>query len=206
MSEQTASAPRWCVLNYLSGVRSFLSLPARLSLSLFFFFSLCLSPPPIDARCESTVDAARSKGMNWSMLPLQANMNVRVGSHVRGGVGFPTFPSWLGKNSSKNKRKRLLAELTLHMSDTASAAAEDVRMQYLSSLRSTLLKPLLEEKSDGVQKTIDMMDEYGLSRDDLFETLAEFKLKGEPDLFAKIDTKVTHPPPPITRSIGFGGC
>ena len=43
--------------------------------------------------------------MNWSMLPLQANMTVRVGGFVRGGVGMPAFPSWLGKNSSKNKKK-----------------------------------------------------------------------------------------------------
>ena len=128
--------------------------------------------------------------MNWSMLPLQANMTVRVGGFVRGGVGMPAFPSWLGKNSSKNKKKRLLAELMMHLSDTVSAGAEDIRMQYLSQLRETLLRPLLEEKSDGVQKTIDMMDEYGLSRDDLFETLSEFGLKGAPDLFAKIDTKV----------------
>jgi hypothetical protein len=31
--------------------------------------------------------------------------------------GFPGFPEWLGKNSTKNKKKRLLSELTMHLAD-----------------------------------------------------------------------------------------
>ena len=49
------------------------------------------------------VDAVRSRDMNWSLLPLQATMAVRAGTHARGGAGFPSFPEWLGKNSSRNK-------------------------------------------------------------------------------------------------------
>ena len=133
--------------------------------------------------------------MNWSMLPLQAIMNVRVGAHVRGSVGgFPTFPSWLGKNSARNKRKRLLAELTLHLNNTVSAGQRDIRMQYLTHLRDTLLRPLLRGASSAVgdpSATILMMDAYGLSRDDVFDTMAEFGLKGSSDPFLKIGSKVS---------------
>ena len=50
-------------------------------------------------------------------------------------------------------------------------------MSYVAPLRSALLTPLVEKGADGgVEETIALLDEYGLSRDDLFETLAELRL------------------------------
>lgn len=54
------------------------------------------------------VDAMLHRDNNWSLLPLHASLTVRVGTFARGGVGFPSFPEWLGKHSARNKRKRLV--------------------------------------------------------------------------------------------------
>ena len=45
---------------------------------------------------------------NWSMLPLQGTLTCRVGSIIKNSGGFPDFPSWLGKNSSAGKKRRLI--------------------------------------------------------------------------------------------------
>merc|ERR1712146_743079 len=65
-------------------------------------------------------------------------------------------------------------------------------MQYLTHLRDTLLRPLLQGANSAVgdpSATILMMDAYGLSRDDVFDTMAEFKLKGSSNPFLKIGSK-----------------
>lgn len=43
--------------------------------------------------------------------------SVLPGELMRGYMSqFPTFPSWLGKNSSTNKHSRIVQELASHMS------------------------------------------------------------------------------------------
>ena len=79
---------------------------------------------------------------------------------------------------------------------------QDVRLAYVAALKDALMKPMLSGGASssaegsggptGVDATIAMLDEYGLSRDDLFETLAEFKFPdGRPDPFSA----VRQPPP-----------
>ena len=41
---------------------------------------------------------------NWSLLPAEAICYVRAGLIADGAIGFPQFPSWLGKFSQHNKR------------------------------------------------------------------------------------------------------
>ena len=52
---------------------------------------------------------------HWELLPLHAMLTVAVGHSVKGWISYPQFPQWLGKNSSRNKKKRLLSDLTLHL-------------------------------------------------------------------------------------------
>lgn len=52
----------------------------------------------------------------WSLLETQGLFqSVLPGYHMKGRIGGQiNFPSWLGKNSTKTKRRRLLAELESH--------------------------------------------------------------------------------------------
>lgn len=135
-------------------------------------------------------DSVRRDG-NWALLPAQGMLTVRAGAHARGAMGFPTFPEWLGKYSATNKKRRLCAELVTHTNECISGGFEAMRLSYASALRDRLLHPILNKGgAEGAQETIALMDEYGLSRDDLFENLRDLQLPtGGPDPFTQIDTK-----------------
>lgn len=70
------------------------------------------------------------RDQNWALLPVQATLTVRAGSHCRGSAGFPGFPEWLGKNSTRNKRKRLLSELNFHISEKVTGGPEVSVLYY----------------------------------------------------------------------------
>lgn len=44
-----------------------------------------------------------------------------------------------------------------------------VRLSYVHFLKTVLTRPLRERGAEGAQECVDMLEEYGLSRDDLFE-------------------------------------
>lgn len=67
---------------------------------------------------------SRGDTHNWSLLPTQAAMNVRIGSIGGGSLGFPEFPKWLGNYSRENKRRRLLGELATHLNASISGGTE----------------------------------------------------------------------------------
>ncbi|CAN0024030.1 unnamed protein product [Ascophyllum nodosum] len=137
----------------------------------------------------------RGDTQNWSLLPTQAAMNVRVGFVGGGSLGFPEFPKWLGNYSRENKRRRLLGELATHLNASISGGTEAVRLSYVHFLKTVLTQPLRDHGADGARSCIDLLQEYGLSRDDLFEVMPEFQLsskgmKSPPlDVFASLDSK-----------------
>jgi replication factor C subunit 1 len=106
--------------------------------------------------------------------------------------GYPEFAGWLGKNSSRNKRIRLLQELRHHMNYRVSADGPELRMNYLPVMRQQFQELLFHKDGANVTEAIELMDEYGIDRDDLFENLDEFVLAitGEKEKkFGDLDSK-----------------
>jgi replication factor C subunit 1 len=60
----------------------------------------------------------------WDLLTKQAALNVAACIFAKGFIGHPEFSKWLGKNSSANKSKRLLSELSVRMRSHASGSRE----------------------------------------------------------------------------------
>eukprot|EP00986_Skeletonema_menzelii_P001422 scaffold378_cov131-Skeletonema_menzelii.AAC.3 len=139
----------------------------------------------------------RGGDQNWALLPLSAMLAVKVGHHAGGPSGgfLPgnaEFAGWLGKNSTRNKKIRLLGELRHHMNYKVSADNGELRMNYLPLMRKQLLGLLFDTKGAKAKEAIELMDEYGLDRDDVFENLDEFVLNsgGSKDkTFADLDSK-----------------
>jgi len=126
--------------------------------------------------CEESL---RGGDQNWSLLPLCSVLAVKVGHHAGGPMGgmlpgYPEFAGWLGKNSSRNKRIRLLQELRRHMNYKVSADATELRMNYIPILRQQFEQLLFNKEGARVSEAIELMDEYGLDRDDVFENFDEF--------------------------------
>ena len=142
-------------------------------------------------------ESALRDGQNWSLLPTAAMLAVKTGYHAGGETGgflggFPEFTTWLGRNSSRNKKLRLLSELGHHMNYRVSGGTSEIRLSYLPVLRDRFLTLLTNEKTEGgsLSDAIELMDEYGLDRDDIFEKLDEFKMDSSNRTFTKIDSKV----------------
>ena len=102
-------------------------------------------------------------------------LNVRVARISHGGIGFPGFPEWMGKNSARRKRDRLLSEIAIHMGQTTPVSRRGLRMDYLCTLKHALLQPLIRKGKDAILDTVDMLDAYGLSREDFIENFTQFQ-------------------------------
>jgi len=134
--------------------------------------------------CEEQL---RGGDQNWALLPLCSVLAVKVGHHAggpNGGFlpGYPEFAGWLGKNSSRGKKMRLLQELRHHMNYRVSADAPELRMTYIPIIRQQFESLLFDKEGAKVKESIDLMDEYGLDRDDVFENLDEFLLASAKDV------------------------
>jgi len=144
--------------------------------------------------CEESL---RGGDQNWALLPLCSVLAVKVGHHAggpNGGMlpGYPEFAGWLGKNSSRNKKIRLLQELRRHMNYKVSADAPELRMNYLPIMREQFQQLLFDKEGPRVTEAIELMDEYGLDRDDIFENLDEFTFNAKElkvRKFGELDSK-----------------
>ncbi len=144
--------------------------------------------------CEESL---RGGDQNWALLPLCSVLAVKVGHHAggpNGGMlpGYPEFAGWLGKNSSRNKKMRLLQELRRHMNYKVSADAPELRMNYLPIMRQQFQELLFNKEGARVTEAIELMDKYGLDRDDIFENFDEFLFNSKElkvKKFGELDSK-----------------
>jgi replication factor C subunit 1 len=132
---------------------------------------------------------------NWSLLPTAATMAVKCGYHVGGEdggflPGYPEFTAWMGKNSTQGKNFRLLNELHHHMNYHVSANSQELRQTYVPVLRDRIFRLLKEEgNSAATEEAIQLMDEYGLSREDIAERLEVFALGKPEHTYDDLDSK-----------------
>jgi replication factor C subunit 1 len=138
----------------------------------------------------------------WGLLNCAAVANVRATTFACGPPPFlGAFPTWMGKNSSQGKRARLLAELGLHMASRISGGRESIRLDYLDPLRSALFLPLVKASAGdatmpvatAVQASMTTLDYYGLTKEDMMETMTEVTfdgIPGVPDLLKQVDSKL----------------
>ncbi|PIO76104.1 replication factor RFC1 domain protein [Teladorsagia circumcincta] len=113
--------------------------------------------------------------------------SIAVDAHLRAMI---QFPAWLGKNSTANKRQRLLKQLATHTHLKISADNYSLVADYVPVLRDCLTKPLLERETDGVFEVVCTMNDYDLIREDA-EAVSELAVwPGKIDPASKILPKV----------------
>ncbi|XP_066583927.1 replication factor C subunit 1 [Prorops nasuta] len=129
----------------------------------------------------------------WSLLPVQAIFSSVIPGTLMSGImnhNRINFPSWLGKNSRSNKFDRMRQEITVHTRLTTGASKEAINLDYLGPLKNAILRPLIVDNLDGVDKAVKVMNEYHLVREDL-DSIAEISLwSGDRDPMQAIPTKV----------------
>jgi len=142
-----------------------------------------------EAACDADIVQNYIRGkQRWDLLPVSAALNLRVTTIAGGSIGFAGFPEWLGKNSNRSKRNRMVNEMSIHMRQFCSISPKSLRLDLFDPLRDALLQPLLMKQKGGVPETLKLMDEYGLSRDDVFDTLQEVVFPQASNEFDKISS------------------
>ena len=88
---------------------------------------------------------------------------------ISDSVGFPQFPSWLGKNSSERKNKRLVKELKNAIFPmTGCSSFRSVKSNYSAILMHELVQMM---KTDKIEEAVDIMELYRLNPTILSEHL-----------------------------------
>ncbi|KAK9869471.1 hypothetical protein WA026_003226 [Henosepilachna vigintioctopunctata] len=117
----------------------------------------------------ATIDKKIRESNNWSLLDMQAiYSSVLPGYYMSGNFTGPIdFPGWLGKNSKKNKLKRLNNELALHTKIHTSGGALAMNLDYTRALLTAIVTPLKKKGLNGVTDAVEIMKSYQLLREDL---------------------------------------
>lgn len=138
-----------------------------------------------DALCNVDIINTRIKGQQqWNLMPHAAVATVSVAAYTKGSIGFPTFPALLGKISKTNKRIRMLGEISSHISANTTASTSSIRLEMMEPLRHFILSPLIE--GGNVNETLNRMNTYGLTREDVFENMPELQIHDNSTMFKDI--------------------
>jgi hypothetical protein len=81
----------------------------------------------------------------------------------------------LGKYSATNKKARFTREMVQHTSLSIGQGFLPMRLDCVPYVRQRLLYPLLSKGKDGIEETITLLDELGLTRDDMMESMKEMQ-------------------------------
>lgn len=113
------------------------------------------------------VDGVLRSRQDYSLMPIHAALSSIAPAYIMaGGVRGMKFPQWLGKNSTRNKNKRQIADLRSHISLRVSTSSSALNLDYVPLLRHRVVQPLVDRGKNGIDDVIDTMQEYQLARDD----------------------------------------
>lgn len=138
------------------------------------------------------VDARIRRNQAWSLLPAQAiYSSVLPGQAMAGRVaGQIQFPGWLGKNSRATKLRRMCQDIHAHTRLSTSGSKSSIFLDYSAHLRDAITGPLIKQRSDGIARSMEVLEAYHLLRDDL-DSLTELSLwPGQSNPMVLIDPKV----------------
>ncbi|KAE9550219.1 hypothetical protein FO519_006564 [Halicephalobus sp. NKZ332] len=113
------------------------------------------------AKCISDADVLdkqiRSQG-SWNLLPEYGLMSCAIPAMCLDGhmTDQIAFPSWLGKNSSSNKRLRMMRQLSAHAHLKVTGNCHAMVTDYVPLLREKMSNPLIKKDVEGVREVIDV--------------------------------------------------
>ncbi|XP_014468375.1 PREDICTED: replication factor C subunit 1 isoform X2 [Dinoponera quadriceps] len=138
------------------------------------------------------VEKVMRSGMTWSLLPLHACFSFIIpGSEMSGSLdAMVRFPGWFGRNSKATRFNRLMQELTTHTRLATGASKDAVNLDYMLHIRNAVVKPLIDNGTDGIEAAIAVMGKYHLMREDL-DSMMEITLwPGVRNSMSNLDSKV----------------
>ncbi|KOB71788.1 putative replication factor C large subunit, partial [Operophtera brumata] len=132
----------------------------------------------------SIIDKSDLFFYDYSLAPLFVQENylhamyssVIPGHHMSGHMtGQIQFPGWLGKNSRATKMHRLCQEIHAHTRLSTTGSKSSIFLDYATHLRDAIITPLIVDKYDGIEQSLEVLESYHLLREDL-ESLTELSM------------------------------
>ena len=144
-----------------------------------------------DSFCDGDlVEKVIRSNNSWSLLPTEAMFaSVIPGEYMEGFVsGQIQFPSWLGKNSKTSKIDRITQELQIHTRLSAGLSKSAFNQDFSQHLRNAIIYPMTGTNGiDGVQRSVGVMSDYSLLREDLDNLMELTAWDGSVDPMKYID-------------------
>jgi replication factor C subunit 1 len=123
------------------------------------------------------LDRRIHRTQTWGLLPAALVEASAAAMSAKGPAPFQIFPSWLGKHSKRLKHRRMLSDLQTRIHGDAGL------LETRSLLRATLF-----DSAATAPAIVGRLQEFGMTRDDMMETLVETCFKGE-EAEVALDTK-----------------
>ena len=147
-----------------------------------------------DSFCDGDlVEKVIRSNNSWSLLPTEAMYaSVIPGEYMEGFLsGQIQFPSWLGKNSKTNKIDRITQELQIHTRLSAGLSKSSFNQDLSQHLRNSIISPMVGHNgTDGVKKSVQVMSDYSLLREDLDNLMELTTWEGSADPMKNVESKV----------------
>ena len=147
-----------------------------------------------DSFCDGDlVEKVIRSNNSWSLLPTEAMFaSVIPGEYMAGFMsGQIQFPSWLGKNSKTSKMDRITQELQIHTRLSAGLSKSALNQDFSQYLRDSIISPMTgPEGIEGVQKAVQVMNDYSLLREDLDNLMELTMWEGFSDKMKNVESKV----------------
>ena len=101
------------------------------------------------------VDSVMRHGQRWELMTAHAILSsIRPSYMTRGGMKFPSFPTWLGKYSQTSRRARLLSDLEVHTRGRVGGDCSALNLDYIPTFVRSLTAPLVQKGVDGIDELI----------------------------------------------------
>jgi replication factor C subunit 1 len=148
--------------------------------------SLCAE----DAAMSDVYATRVAREQDWNIITHAAAAVVKCASDAKGMCNFPAFPDFLGKTSKTNKHKNMLVNFKSHV-----VGSEACRTGFNARQDGHFMRLILKRKFETcsnvteLNEIVDFCEEYGLSRDDVFETWSDIGLY-QNDSMVSIDSKL----------------
>jgi hypothetical protein len=120
----------------------------------------------------------------WGLLPSIAMAAAGCARATGGPAPFQMFPSWLGKMSKTRKHRNLYADMSSRYAVTTRGSREPWLLDTRSVLRASLFRGA---DASGI---VDTLMSYGLTRDDMLETMTDTEFKDIDNGVPVIPTKL----------------
>jgi replication factor C subunit 1 len=110
---------------------------------------------------------------DWGLVPHAVAATIAAVRRVPGGAPFQIFPQVLGKTSKQRKQVRWMEDMGRRVG--RGLRGSTFRMEMAGVLRQRVVEGMVGEGAP-FRKTMAVMDEMGVTRDDVFEALEEVSL------------------------------